>query len=78
MGYSHVAHDCILESNVVLANGVLLGGHIHIGKDSFLGGAAAVHQFVRIGQGSMIGGLSEISVDVPPQVLVSEEIQFPD
>ena len=71
MGYSHVAHDCSLERNVVLANGVLLGGHIHVGTDSFLGGGAAVHQFVRIGQGSMIGGLSEISVDVPPQVLVS-------
>lgn len=71
MGYSHVAHDCTVGKNVVLANGVLLGGHVHIGSDSFLGGGAAVHQFIRIGQGAMVGGLAEISLDVPPQVLVA-------
>ena len=71
MGYSHVAHDCMLENRVVLANGVLLGGHVLVGADSFIGGGAAVHQFVRVGQGSMIGGLAEISLDIPPQVLVS-------
>ena len=71
MGYSHVAHDCILQNKVVLANGVLLGGHVMIGAETFLGGGAAVHQFVRIGGGVMVGGLAEISLDVPPQVLVS-------
>jgi UDP-N-acetylglucosamine acyltransferase len=71
MGYSHVAHDCILENQVVLANGVLLGGHVTIGSETFIGGGAAVHQFVRIGNGAMIGGLAEISLDIPPQVLVS-------
>ena len=71
MGNSHIAHDCMLEDNVVLANGVLLGGHVLVGSDSFIGGGAAIHQFVRIGQGSMVGGLAEISLDIPPQVLVS-------
>ena len=71
MGYSHVAHDCILENKVVLANGTLLGGHVTIGSETFIGGGAAVHQFVRIGNGAMIGGLAEISLDIPPQILVS-------
>jgi len=71
MGYSHVAHDCTLENKVVLANGVLLGGHVTIGCETFIGGGAAVHQFIRIGNGAMIGGLAEISLDIPPQVLVS-------
>ncbi len=71
MGYCHVAHDCLVEQKVVLANGALLGGHVSLGSESFIGGGAAVHQFVRIGKGSMIGGLAEISLDVPPQVLVS-------
>jgi UDP-N-acetylglucosamine acyltransferase len=71
MGYSHVAHDSILENKVVLANGVLLGGHVMIGSETFIGGGAAVHQFVRIGSGAMIGGLAEISLDIPPQLLVS-------
>ncbi len=71
MGYCHVAHDCFLGNKVVLANGVLLGGHVNVGSQCFLGGGAAVHQFVRIGSGAMVGGLAEISLDVPPQVLVS-------
>ena len=71
MGYSHVAHDCLIENEVILANGVLLGGHVEVGAYSFLGGGASVHQFVRTGKGVMVGGLAEISQDVPPQVLVS-------
>jgi UDP-N-acetylglucosamine acyltransferase len=71
MGACHIAHDCVLEKKAVLANGVLLGGHVLVGSESFLGGGAAVHQFVRIGSGSMVGGLAEISLDVAPQVLVS-------
>jgi UDP-N-acetylglucosamine acyltransferase len=76
MGYSHVAHDCVIEDQVILANGVLLGGHVEVGRDSFLGGGAAVHQFVRIGDGCMIGGLAEISLDIPPQVLVAGRNQI--
>lgn len=71
MGYSHVAHDCHLGERVIMANGALLGGHVLVGSDVFLGGGAAVHQFVRIGAGAMIGGLAEVSQNVPPQVLLS-------
>ena len=60
MGNAHVAHDCILGQNSILANGVLLGGHVEVGSDVFVGGGAGVHQFVRLGNGCMIGGSAEI------------------
>ncbi len=62
----HVAHDCLLGSNLIIANNVLLGGHITIGDFAVLGGGAAVHQFVRIGQHAMIGGVSGVEFDVIP------------
>ena len=71
MGYSHVAHDCDLGSEVVLANGALLGGHVTIEGFTFVGGGAGIHQFAKIGEGVMIGGLAEVSKDVPPFVTVS-------
>ena len=63
---SHVGHDCVVGNDVIFANGVLLGGHVHIGDKVFLGGNAAVHQFVRVGEGAMIGGVSGITRDVIP------------
>ena len=71
MGYSHAAHDCQLGDRTILANGALLGGHVSLGSDVFVGGGAGLHQFTRVGEGAMIGGLAEISADVPPQVTVS-------
>jgi len=71
MGYSHVAHDCQVGDRTILANGALLGGHVILGTDVFVGGGAGLHQFTRVGEGAMIGGLSEISADIPPQVTVS-------
>jgi UDP-N-acetylglucosamine acyltransferase len=71
MGYSHVAHDCTIGESCVLANGALLGGHVSLGKRVFIGGGAAVHQFARIGSGVMVGGLAEISVDIPPFLMVT-------
>jgi UDP-N-acetylglucosamine acyltransferase len=70
MGYSHVAHDCQVGDRTILANGALLGGHVILGVDVFVGGGAGLHQFTRVGDGAMIGGLAEISADVPPQVTV--------
>jgi len=72
MASAHVAHDCVVEERVIMANAALLAGHVHVGERSFLGGGAAVHQFVRIGSGVMIGGLSRITLDCPPFTLVSE------
>jgi UDP-N-acetylglucosamine acyltransferase len=66
MAYSHVAHDCIIGKNVVMANGATLGGHIVIEDWAILGGLVAVHQFCRIGGHSIIAGGSLVNKDVPP------------
>ncbi len=68
MAYSHVAHDCKLGNNIIMANSVALGGHIFIGDHAILGGIVAVHQFVKIGAYSIIGGQSAVSQDIPPYV----------
>ena len=68
MAYSHVAHDCKLGNNIIMANSVALGGHIVIDDNAILGGIVAVHQFVRIGAYSIIGGQSAVSQDIPPYV----------
>lgn len=72
MAACHVAHDCHIGERVVIANAVLLAGHVHVGDRAFLGGGAVVHQFCRIGQGVMVGGGARISQDVPPFCLATE------
>lgn len=72
MATSHVAHDCQIGDRVVIANAVLLGGHIRVGDRTFLGGGAVIHQFVRIGAGVMIGGGARISGDVAPFCMATE------
>lgn len=66
MAYCHVAHDCILGNQIIMANSATLAGHITIGDHSILGGLAGVHQYVRIGAYAMIGGCSALGQDVPP------------
>jgi UDP-N-acetylglucosamine acyltransferase len=68
MAYSHVAHDCKLGNNIIMANSVALGGHIVIGDHAIVGGIVAVHQFARIGAYAIIGGQSAVSLDIPPYV----------
>ncbi len=63
---AHVAHDCLIGSSVIMANNTTLGGHVTIGDYAILGGLAAIHQFVRIGHHSMVGGLSGVENDVIP------------
>ena len=63
---SHVAHDCRVGNRVTFANNATLGGHETIGEKTFIGGLAAVHQFCRIGEGAMIGGLTPVRADVIP------------
>jgi UDP-N-acetylglucosamine acyltransferase len=70
---SHVAHDCIVGNNVILANNATLGGHVRVGDHAILGGLSAVHQFVRIGAHAMIGGMSGVEQDVIPFGLVMGE-----
>lgn len=66
MAYVHVAHDCIVGNNVILANAATLAGHIEIDDFAIVGGLSAVHQFVKIGKHTMISGGSLIRKDVPP------------
>ena len=67
---AHVAHDCTVGSNVILANNALLGGFVTVQDRAFVSGAVAVHQFCRIGRLAMIGGCARIVQDVPPYVMV--------
>ncbi|MFO1402707.1 MAG: acyl-ACP--UDP-N-acetylglucosamine O-acyltransferase [Steroidobacteraceae bacterium] len=69
---SHVAHDGRLGDGVVLANAVLLAGHVQVGERAFLGGGAVFHQFVRIGPLAMIGGGARIAQDIAPYVMATE------
>ncbi len=66
MAVVHVAHDCEIGDGVVIANNVVMGGHVSIGAGAVIGGSAALHQFVRIGRGAMVGGVSGVEADVIP------------
>jgi UDP-N-acetylglucosamine acyltransferase len=72
MAGAHVAHDCTVGDDVVLANHVLLAGHVAIGNFCFVGGGAAVHQFARIGESAIISGLARLAQDVPPFAMAAE------
>ena len=63
---SHIAHDCFVGDNVILANNVPLGGHAHIEDSVIIGGNSAVQQFTRIGKMAMIGGMTGVLHDVIP------------
>jgi UDP-N-acetylglucosamine acyltransferase len=67
---SHVGHDCKVGNDVIFANNVVLGGHVTVGDFAVFGGQAAVRQFVRIGEGAMVVGLSGVRADVIPFGLV--------
>ncbi len=62
----HIAHDCIVKNNTILANQVTLGGHVTINDNAVLGGLSAVHQFCRIGSLAMIGGMTAVENDIIP------------
>ena len=63
---SHIAHDCIINSNVILANNATLAGHVEIDNNVIIGGNSAIHQFVRIGKYAMVGGMSGVEKDIIP------------
>jgi len=66
MAYSHIAHDCVVGNGCVLANNCTLAGHVTIEDKAVVGGIVAIHQFVRIGKLSIIGGCSKVVQDIPP------------
>lgn len=69
MAYTHVAHDCVVGDNIILANSVQIAGHVHIEDWVIIGGTSAVHQFCKIGKHSMMGANTVAVKDVPPFVL---------
>ncbi len=71
MAYCHVAHDCHIGSNVVMANGAALAGHITVEDYAILGGMSGIHQYVRIGAHVMVGGGAMVGQDVPPYTVAS-------
>ncbi|MGB4776655.1 MAG: acyl-ACP--UDP-N-acetylglucosamine O-acyltransferase [Daejeonella sp.] len=73
MAYVHIAHDCVIGNNVIIANAVQLAGHIEVQDFAFIGGASAVHQFVSIGAHSIISGGSLVRKDVPPYTKAGRE-----
>lgn len=69
MAYCHVAHDCLVGDRVVMANNATLAGHVVIEDDAIIGGLTGVHQFVRVGQMSILGGFTKAVKDVPPYMM---------
>mgnify|MGYP003615546764 CR=1 FL=1 len=69
MAYVHIAHDCIVGDNCILANGATLAGHVEVEEYAVVGGLTPIHQFVRIGRHSMVGGASAVNQDVVPYTL---------
>ncbi|MDH4038769.1 MAG: acyl-ACP--UDP-N-acetylglucosamine O-acyltransferase [Candidatus Krumholzibacteria bacterium] len=77
MAYAHVAHNCVIGNEVILANAVNLAGHVFIDDFVTIGGLTPVHQFVRVGKYAFIGGGSRVERDVPPFVkLAGNPIQL--
>jgi UDP-N-acetylglucosamine acyltransferase len=70
MAYVHVAHNCVIENQVVITNAVSLAGHIHIESQARIGGMVGIHQFTRVGRLAMVGAMSRVDRDVPPYLLV--------
>jgi len=73
MANAHVAHDCIVGDHCIVANSVALAGHVTLGNWVNLGGLTPVHQFVRIGDHSIIGGGYRVPKDIPPYVRAGRE-----
>ena len=77
MAAAHVAHDCIISDNVIMANMATLGGHVEIKEYASLGGGVLVHQFCKIGSHAFIGGGFRAVQDVPPFILaVGEPLRY--
>ena len=75
MAYVHIAHDCLIGNNCVMANAATLAGHVTLEDSAIVGGLTGVHQFVRMGRLCMVGGMSRVAQDVPPFALCSGESQ---
>ena len=70
MAYSHVGHNCTIGNEVIIANSVAIAGHVNVESMAVISGVLGIHQFVHIGRMAMVGGMSRISRDVPPYMMV--------
>ncbi|HEX9793262.1 MAG TPA: acyl-ACP--UDP-N-acetylglucosamine O-acyltransferase [Planctomycetota bacterium] len=70
MACAHVAHDCVIEDEVILGNNVLLAGHVKVESQAIISGGSAVNHFATIGTLAMVGGMSRVVKDVPPYMVV--------
>ena len=70
MGFSHVAHDCKVGNNVVICNNSLLAGHAEVEDRVFISAHSGVHQFARVGKLAMVSGISAVTMDLPPYMLM--------
>jgi UDP-N-acetylglucosamine acyltransferase len=73
MAYTHIAHDCVIGDHVIIANAATLGGHVIVEDWAMVGALCPVHQFVRIGTHSYVGGGTTITQDVLPFSKTSAE-----
>ncbi len=71
MAYTHIAHDCMVGDNCIMANGASIAGHVHVGNHAILGGMSGVHQFCHIGDHSFVAANSLVLKDIPPYVMAS-------
>ena len=66
LAYSHIAHDCVLGSHIVMSNAISVAGHVHIEDHVTVGGVAGIHQFCRIGAYAMVSAYAKVVQDVAP------------
>lgn len=74
MAYTHVAHDCVLGDDIIVANGAQMAGHVVVGDGAVIGGGVLFHQFRRVGVGALIGGGEAMRQDAPPYALCAEGV----
>jgi UDP-N-acetylglucosamine acyltransferase len=72
MAYTHIAHDCLLRDNIIIANSSNLAGHVQVGDWAILGGFSGIHQFVHIGGHAFVGIRSTVTQDIMPYVLYAD------
>jgi UDP-N-acetylglucosamine acyltransferase len=73
MAYSHVAHDCVLNNDIIVGNCTQLAGEVEIDDFAIISGGALVHQFTKIGAHTMIQGGSKVAKDIPPYIMAGRE-----
>jgi UDP-N-acetylglucosamine acyltransferase len=77
MAYVHIAHDCVVGDNTIMANNATLAGHVHIGDWVICGGFSGIHQFCKIGAHAFLGMYAGINRDVPAYTMVSGQPATP-